>query len=101
MIKGLAARAMQFGGWQILLCDRENRQAYTIKFESHSVIEGMIFPTTDISGFNNEMDILRGLAEALREMGLFPMDATQSELVATKYHLEDMRKIARVSKESK
>ena len=37
--------------------------------------------------------LLLDVAEALQRVGIMPNDATTSELKATKYHLEDMRKL--------
>ena len=36
---------------------------------------------------------MRALAEALQQAGLIPKAATDAELKAVKYHLEDMRKL--------
>lgn len=47
------------------------------------------FMSFDISG-----ELLRAIADALEEYGLLKNEDNPGELKATKYHLEDMRRIA-------
>jgi len=42
----------------------------------------------------NGKEFLVALSEALQEMGIYPENPEVKEIKATKYHLEDMRKIA-------
>lgn len=69
-------------------------KCYTIEFKEHDRVLNDSFPTTVVDIDSKEFEILKALSTALMEMGIFPESATQSELKATKYHLEDMRKLA-------
>ena len=51
----------------------------------------MFTEATDLRG--EGLLILKALAEALQQGGYIPKSAVDSELKASKYHLEDMRKL--------
>lgn len=70
-----------------------NRTAVTIKFEQHKVDDGYKFPVTKLPKGEGAEKVLRALAQALQQMGLFPESPLAGEMKATKFHLEDMRKL--------
>lgn len=89
MIQGHAQRRVDRDAWEIALYDQSF--SYTLEITKHKLKQGLAFPTTLIS--RHEMTPLLGLAKAMIEMGILKDDATTAELKATKYHLEDMRKL--------
>ena len=105
-MKGIAIRKLNrgFNAWELILgheLKADNVMAYSIKFESKIVNrknrhmvdpESDGFPVTQIG--DEEYVALEGLAECMKQMGILePNDATKAELTATKYHLEDFRKL--------
>ena len=76
----------------IYLIDRGGKKAYTLQIIEHTNMEeGYSVPSTDID-FGKE-EIIVALAEALQKGGYIPQTAVDTELKATRYHLEDMRNI--------
>ncbi len=68
---------------------------YTMTFTVHKKVDPTIQQPTTIVAMDSEGEsLIRGIAEALTEGGFMPKSATDAELKATKYHLEDMRKLA-------
>jgi hypothetical protein len=65
----------------------------TIHLKEEFVAEG--FPPAESAAWPKEegQAILKALADALFRAGFLPESATTAELKATKYHLEDMRKL--------
>lgn len=99
MIKGYAHRRIDRLAWEIAVVDDRTKIAYTLEFKAHKPVEpGLLLKegveTTFISDDGEGREIMQGFADALNQMGFIPDDATTSELKATKYHLEDMRKLA-------
>lgn len=93
-VKGFAQRRIDRNAWEIALWDKDRQTSYTIEFKSHKVDnEDIQIETTLILDDPNQMEILKSLAEALYQIGILPGTATEAELKATKYHLEDMRKM--------
>ena len=72
--------------------NRELNIAYTFEFTAHQVNEGQTIPATEII-LKDPDGILNAMAEAFQQAGILPQSAVDAELKATKYHLEDMRKI--------
>ncbi len=92
MIKGYAQRRIDKYSWDIGLIGE--KFSYTFEIKKHSRQESLVSEISSVRIDDEEaMATLRALSEALQEMGLFPQNAVQSELKATKYHLEDMRKM--------
>jgi hypothetical protein len=77
----------------IYLIDDERDTAFTIQITAHKVERGQLCPSSDFGGRDVPLDLLRALAEALQMGGYIPKSAVDAELKATKYHLEDMRKL--------
>lgn len=96
MIKGYAQRRLDMDSWEIALVDSLNKRHYTIEFKSHDSEPESLKQTSIIGREIQEMGILKALADALIQMEVFPRDATQAQLEATKYHLEDMRALVKV-----
>ncbi len=96
-MNGYAQKRIDRLAWEIALVDRHTRTSYTIQFTCHEnkKPENQL-ETTFINDDGHSMEIMKALAEALTQMGLMPISATDSELKATKYHLEDMRKLAKL-----
>lgn len=92
MIKGYWERRYDKNCESIYLLDRDKRICYTLEFKAHVVAEGEINKSTDIN-INNDLGLLEALAQALQMGGYIPKSAVEAELGATKFHLEDMRKI--------
>lgn len=82
---------------QILIVDdpgTEKRTAITIEFTQHRVTDDTKpLPITELRKGEGAEQILRALATALQAMGIFPEHPLAGEMKATKYHLEDMRKL--------
>jgi len=82
---------------QILIVDKPGapkRTAITIEFKQHFVKdECNKLPLTELRKGEGAEEILRALATALQAMGIFPEHPLAGEMKATKYHLEDMRKL--------
>ena len=65
-------------------------------FEEKGVKRGdVIKPTLTLHSEYHAIPLLKALAEGLAEFGIYPstQQFTSGELKATKYHLEDMRKL--------
>jgi hypothetical protein len=96
MTKGYAADDISRTAWEICLFDEKRNIAFTFELTAHSLqdhVKGTRMPTSSIPYNGEFMDAFRALAEAMTKMGLMNDSATTSELKATKYHLEDMRKL--------
>lgn len=92
-MKGYAQRRLDQNAWEIALIDSQRNRSWTFTFFEHDFPRNGRCETTIIP-FEKDMDLLQALAQALQEMGVFPESATTAELRATKFHLEDMRKLA-------
>jgi hypothetical protein len=92
MIKGYWQKRYDKMCDSFYLIDREERVAYTFEFTVHKVKPGIEMPSTDCD-LDHGPGLMRALAEALTQAKYLPQSATDSELKATKYHLEDMRKL--------
>jgi len=90
-MKGYAERRLELMAWEIFLGDRDN--VYTIEFKQHKRATEMQKSETTILSIQS-IPLLKALAEAMQEMGVLQENGTTAELKATKYHLEDMRKLA-------
>lgn len=91
-IRGDSVRAVERGAnvYQIFVGSGE--KYYSLDIREHELKEGfMLEHPTYVTDENRDFFI--GLAEALQSMELFPRDADKAEIQATKYHLEDMRKL--------
>lgn len=95
MIKGYAVESLPYDCWEIAILDRENKIAFTFELVRHDMRgkDSERAPTSKVSHQGQWMEAMRGLSEAMAKMGLLKDDATVAELNATKYHLEDMRKL--------
>ncbi len=99
MIKGFAQRRLDRDAWEVALIDADNKRAYTIEFKAHPIEkEGFVAETSLIPRELEMTGLLKALADALNQMEIFPDDATTAELKATKFHLEDMRKLVFIGK---
>ena len=84
---------------RILIVDERgepNRTAVTFSFIQHKVADipdGERLPITEILKGEGSEKVLRAFANALQQMGLFPDNHLAGEMKATKFHLEDMRKL--------
>ena len=81
--------------------DERSKRVYNLYTgESTQVEEGMVIPEEFIMKVPGYMAnaLLKSLAEALSERGVkTKMDATmEGQLDATKYHLEDLRKLLKI-----
>jgi hypothetical protein len=104
MIKGYAQRRVDRDAWEIALFEsfsNERTLVYTFEFKSHIIDASCIFPTTIIENSDHGTKPLIALSKAMQEMGIMQDDATSAELKATKYHLEDFRKLVFKIKENK
>ncbi len=94
-VRGHGQKRFEYLSWEFVVANEQGTKCYTFDIKEHDIEDRFLtYPTTKVK-FEEEA-ILRGLAEALKEMNFLPGDATTSELRATKYHLEDMRKLAKV-----
>ena len=96
MNKGNAEYDISTTSWEICNYDEKRNIAFTYEITAHSLqdhVKGTRMPTSSIPYNGEFMDAFRALAEAMTKMGLMNDSATTSELKATKYHLEDMRKL--------
>ncbi len=71
----------------------KNRTAITIEFKQHLVDESQPLPVTELRKGEGAEKVLRALVNALQQMGLYPDQPLAGEMKATKFHLEDMRKL--------
>lgn len=94
MIKGFYQKRIDRLAHEICLFDEDNKQYITLTFNAHKFEEGQEAKTTLVSLDGYADRVLVGLAEALMLGGFLPQSSTDAELRATKYHLEDMRKLA-------
>lgn len=93
MIKGYFQARPEFArGMAIYLIDDARNKCFTFEFTEHDWEEGMAAQESLIKGPLGD-DLLRALGEALVMGGFLPQSAVDTELKATKYHLEDMRKL--------
>jgi hypothetical protein len=96
MIKGNAIDRIDRRAWEIAVYDDEQRVVYTFELTRHQIDPNSAryapIQTTLVDYLDK--DVMRGIAEAFRKMGIMDDSATTAELKATKYHLEDMRKLA-------
>ena len=84
-------------GINMVVISEDQNKAYTFKIEKHDLKEYKPAPATEFSrGFGKEF--LLAMALMLQRHGYLPQAATDSELKATKYHLEDMRLLVGVLK---
>lgn len=98
MIKGYYRLAMDRDAHEIALIDRDRCMSYTIEFRAHKYERDNFsdkIPLTTISRTDNLEEMLTALASVMRQMDLLDGSATDAELKATKYHLEDMRELAK------
>lgn len=91
MIKGYWEKRLDKRCESFYLVDDDKNISYTFEMSAHHLEAGSITPSTDIPSDN--LGILSALAEALQAGGYIPKSAIDAELKATKYHLEDMRKL--------
>ena len=92
-IQGDSRRAMERGPDTYELFVGNNDKYYSIEIKEHELTQG--YCVEHQTFVNREsLDFYKGLAQALQSMGLMPESAVDSELKATKYHLEDMRSLA-------
>lgn len=100
MIRGFGQKRIEYrDGIEIVLADHEREVCYTIQFTAHAWNPGFKAQTTLLDG-EEKTQIARAIGEALQQVGLLPASAVDTELKATKYHLEDMRKLVFVERES-
>lgn len=92
MIKGIATYRVDLDAWEFGLIDRENARCFTIEIKEHMLKPGMRAETSVFQ--HGQEDIATALSQVLTQMGILSGNATDTELKATKYHLEDMRKLA-------
>lgn len=89
---GRASEAWGYrNGWDIGVWSEETGRFYTFEIKVTELPEGGPIEVTKIRG--EAFTALRGLAKALVQMDLMPESSVDSELKATKYHLEDMRNL--------
>lgn len=93
MIRGFWERRYDKMCESIYLIDREKKLFYTMEFKVHKFTEGTLGDATEVD-MDDSTGLLKALAEALQQGGYIPKSAVDSELKATKYHLEDMRQLA-------
>lgn len=96
-MKGMGTLNLLRGGYDIYLGSEGNSSAnttnkcVTISFNIHHVEAGKALPITTIPF--DQADCLKALGQALIDLGLMKDNATDAELKATKFHLEDFRKL--------
>lgn len=84
----LARLAYEFGIWS-----EDRKSCWTFEFKKHDMPGDYSIPMpTSLVRFN-EKELLIAFACALTQIEIFAKDATDAELRATKYHLEDFRKL--------
>lgn len=88
-MKGYAQRRLDRDGWEILLLDESRNRCFTMEFREHTFVESMNNEVTFVA--RKDIYLLHAISEALVEMGILDGSATEAELKATKFHLEDMR----------
>jgi|ERR1700722_10427635 len=98
MIKGHAVERVDRMAWEIAVVDTQRELAFTFEWTVHSLKgrdRGKVdfVPTSMVPMDGEMMEMLRGLAEAMMKIGVLNDTSTTAELKATKYHLEDMRKL--------
>ncbi len=98
MIKGHAVERVDRMAWEIAVVDTQREFAFTFEWTVHSLKgrdRGTIdyVPTSMVQMDGESMEMIKGLAEAFMKMGVLADTSTTAELKATKYHLEDMRKL--------
>lgn len=83
------------GAWEIFIGTRD--KAYSLELKSHEFEDGMMLPpnSTTIIKTNEQIEILKALAQALQDMGLYPKNDVAAELKATKINLDDMRDVVK------
>jgi hypothetical protein len=91
VIKGYAERRLDRFAWEVAIVDRERKRSYTMDFRVHDLKDGELTPTTLFP--LDDLEVVKAFAEALQVMGVLSPDAVTSELKATKFHLDDMRKL--------
>jgi len=96
MIRGAAEKVIwKRNKWEIGLWDDKSETVYTFEITGHQNIKDSdMMPRTEIP--EDFLPVLKGLSEALIQMELMPRDAVGAELGATKYHLEDLRKLLKI-----
>ena len=92
MIKGFWERRYDKNCESIYLIDREKNVCYTFELTCHKTKEAQLYEYTRFDS-DDGLGILKALSEALQMGGYIPKAANDAELKATKYHLEDMRKL--------
>lgn len=93
-------------GWELFIVDEQRDESWVLKFEKYKIetryqhIEPTFFSDGTTYGKHPEsldtvanQEFLQKFGQALQEAGFMPDNATQAELKATKFHLEDMRKL--------
>lgn len=76
---------------KIMVWNDAGTKCYEFTCIEHNVPESLCGRPTVIK--KDQIGPWRGLAKAFQKMDLLSDDATKTELKATKYHLEDMRKL--------
>lgn len=72
----------------------DEKTAVTMTFTTHPAERDRPLPVTEMRKGPETTAILKGLAEALMQLGIMPENGTTAELRATKAHLDDMRRLA-------
>lgn len=93
MIIGYWERRVDKDCETIYLIDREQKLSYRFQITVTKTELGTYHEGTDFDS-QDGLGIMKALAEALQMGGYIPKAATDAELSATKYHLEDLRKLA-------
>jgi hypothetical protein len=91
MIKGYWEKRIEKRCESFYLIDDDKNISYTFEITAHKSEPGTESPSTDIRSDN--LGIINAMAESLQMGGYIPKSAVDAELSATKYHLEDMRKL--------
>jgi len=90
-IRGRGVEPPYIDGFEISIYDRDSSKAYTFSFQEHQCEK---FGEIKMSTIGYEqVEVLRGLAQALQDLNIFPKSAVDAELKASKIHLRDMRLI--------
>ena len=82
--------------WEIMIKEDHPMSPiyYTFEVKQHIVPDKTIeSPTTILEPINAD-EFLKAIGVMLQEIGYIPQSSVDTELKATKYHLEDMRKLA-------
>lgn len=91
-IQGDSRKALERGPGVYEIFVGDDERYFSIEITSHPLKEGYELEHQTLVR-PDSIDFYKGLAQALQSMGLMPESAVDSELKATKYHLEDMRKL--------